>query len=124
MMIMADQDYALRALVCMAEAGRRLSSLELARATKASRDYLIQVFQPLRNVGILDAMPGKSGGYALASDPASISVLDVFDALREPQSWEPEAWPSARVSAAVRAALGEITAKSLAMSLFDGEKEG
>ena len=47
------------------------------------RDYLIQLAQLLRNAGIIEARPGKHGGYRLAKKPEEISVLDVMTALDE-----------------------------------------
>ena len=120
-MIMSDQDYALRALVCLARAGGQMSSPEIAHATKASRQYLIQIFQQLRDAGIVDSKPGKYGGYSLSIDPASIGVLQVFDALRKPQSWTADSWASAYVAAETRAALAKITIGDLALALSGKE---
>ena len=44
------------------------------------RDYLIQLAQLLRNAGLIEARPGKHGGYRLAKDPADISVLQIISA--------------------------------------------
>ena len=123
MMIRADQDYALRALICLARAEGRMSSLEIAQATKASRQYLIQIFQRLRNAGIVDAKPGKDGGYAISTDPAGIAVAQVFDALREPQNWSSDAWASACVAAEMRTALDGITIGDLALASLQARKE-
>ena len=116
-MIKAEQDYALRAIVGLAASGRRMSSLEIACATNTSRQYLVEIFQRLRSAGLLDACRGQHGGYALARDPQDISVLDVFDALQEPQSWRPEAWPCAHVADRARAAFEAITIDSLAKAV-------
>ena len=45
------------------------------------RDYLIQLAQLLRNAGIIEARPGKHGGYRLAKDPADTNVLEIMEAL-------------------------------------------
>ena len=45
------------------------------------RDYLIQLAQLLRNAGIIEARPGKHGGYRLANDPSKITLLQVVNAL-------------------------------------------
>ena len=47
------------------------------------RDYLIQLAQLLRNAGIIEARPGKYGGYFLARSPKDVTVLDVLDALED-----------------------------------------
>ena len=88
MLINATHDYALRMCCFLARKGGSASSKEIAEATGAPRDYLIQIAQPLRDAGILDARVGKGGGYALASDPGEVSVLDVMRAVAE--ATEPE----------------------------------
>lgn len=47
------------------------------------RDYLIQLAQLLRNAGIIEARPGKHGGYRLAKDPNDVTLLQVINALDE-----------------------------------------
>ncbi len=42
---------------------------------------IIQLAQLLRNAGIIEARPGKHGGYRLAHDPSKITLLQVVNAL-------------------------------------------
>lgn len=67
----------------LARKGGRASSKEIADATGAPRDYLIQLAQLLRDSGIIEGQPGKHGGYALAKNPGEISALDVMRAVDE-----------------------------------------
>lgn len=83
MLINATQDYALRMCCYLARKGRRASTREIADASGASRQFLTQLAQPLRDAGILDARVGKGGGYMLAKDPWEISVLAVMRAVDE-----------------------------------------
>lgn len=74
MMLNAAQDYALRMCGYLARKGGAASSKEIAEATGAPRDYLIQLAQLLRNTGVVKAQPGKHGGYSLAKQACEISV--------------------------------------------------
>lgn len=94
MLVNAAHDYALRMCCHLARKGGRASSSEIAEATGAPRDYLIQLAQLLRGAGIVKASPGKYGGYALAKEPDQISALEVMRAVdesREPKRMGEEA---------------------------------
>lgn len=58
-------------------ARRRISP----RTCRSPRDYLIQLAQLLQHAGIIEARPGKHGGYRLANDPSKITLLQVVNAL-------------------------------------------
>lgn len=47
------------------------------------RDYLIQLAQLLRRAGIIEARPGKNGGYSLAKPASEITLFEVIEALDE-----------------------------------------
>lgn len=78
----ASVEYGMRAVLYLAEKGSICSSREVADEMSIPRDYLIQLAQLLRNVGIIHARPGKNGGYSLAKDASEISMLDIFNALQ------------------------------------------
>ncbi len=83
MQFKASTDYGIRAILYLAVQGTTCSSRDIAEDMSIPRDYLIQLAQLLRNAGIIEARPGKHGGYRLAKDPSEISVLDVMNALDE-----------------------------------------
>jgi len=73
-------------LQAMVEFARRygsgpISLSEVARAQELPLPYLEQVIAPLRRSGLLTSARGVHGGYALAREPAAISVGDVFRAM-------------------------------------------
>lgn len=82
-MLIASQDYALRACALLARRGGAMSSQDIARETSAPRDYLIQLSQPLRNAGIIQSAPGKGGGYRLARPAEEVSALEILEAARK-----------------------------------------
>lgn len=79
----ASTDYGLRAVLYLAHKGGTCSSKEISEEMLIPRDYLIQLAQLLRRAGIVDARPGKNGGYRLAKDPADITLLAVMHAVGE-----------------------------------------
>jgi Rrf2 family nitric oxide-sensitive transcriptional repressor len=54
---------------------------ELARTQHVSGSYLAKVFQQLSHAGLVRAVRGKRGGYALARPPVDITIGDVVRAL-------------------------------------------
>ncbi len=83
MRLKASTEYGMRTVLYLAEKGGIVSSRAVAEDMCIPRDYLIQLAQLLRNAGIIEARPGKNGGYGLAKDPQKISVLDVMNALSD-----------------------------------------
>lgn len=83
MQLKASTDYGLRAVLYLAERNATCSSKDIAHDMSIPRDYLIQLAQLLRNAGIIEARPGKHGGYRLAKDPGKITLLQVISALDE-----------------------------------------
>ncbi len=83
MQLKASTDYGMRAILYLAAKNRTCSSKDIASDMAIPRDYLIQLAQQLRNASLIEAHPGKHGGYCLAKDPSEISVLDVMIAIDE-----------------------------------------
>lgn len=85
-LIKRNTDYALRALVHMAEAehGRFYRMGELATATGAPETFLRKVVQKLDAAGVVSTRRGRSGGVCFRKDPDSITVLEVVEAVQGP----------------------------------------
>lgn len=54
---------------------------DLARAESIPSNYLVQILNELRTAGIIVSKRGKRGGYALARQPAEISLHDIMKAV-------------------------------------------
>lgn len=54
---------------------------EVARVQELPLPYLERIVASLRRAGLLQSVRGAHGGYMLSTDPASISVGDVFRAV-------------------------------------------
>jgi len=75
-------DYALRATVCLAMNSDKVLTTEfIAQITKVPAPYLAKIIKSLSRVGIITSQRGVKGGSRLAKAAASISVLDVMNAV-------------------------------------------
>lgn len=54
---------------------------EIVERRGVPKTYLEQIFNRLGKRGLIRSVRGNQGGYALAHDPAQISVLSVLEAL-------------------------------------------
>ena len=72
--------YSVRILALMASrpAGHVFSRHDIAEAEGISPTYVQQLMMSLRTAGLVSSHRGRVGGFALARDPATISVADVL----------------------------------------------
>jgi Rrf2 family protein len=81
-MISTTGEYALRAIVSLAQhPGRPLTAAELATHTFVPQGYLSKVMLQLAKSGIVKSQRGINGGFTLARDANTVSVLDVLRAV-------------------------------------------
>jgi Rrf2 family transcriptional regulator, iron-sulfur cluster assembly transcription factor len=75
-------DYAIRAMLAltMAPSGL-LSSRKIAEEMKIPPRFLPQIMGDLTRAGLVDAHPGRSGGYKLAQTADSVTLLRVIEAI-------------------------------------------
>ncbi|MDR5655531.1 Rrf2 family transcriptional regulator [Ruixingdingia sedimenti] len=66
--------------------GKVLPGKSLAELHGVSETYLLKHLRALTAAGVIEALPGPRGGYRLARAPASITLLDIVEAIdgREP----------------------------------------
>ncbi|WP_404712547.1 Rrf2 family transcriptional regulator [Sphingomonas sp. MMS24-J13] len=68
-------EYALRALICLAERPDRICSIsEIATAIGAPHDHLSKVVHRLGKTGYVTGLRGRSGGIVLARPPDQIKL--------------------------------------------------
>ena len=73
-------DYAIRCLVYLTRTRDRLATKsEIAKATSAPDLFVAKILQQLVRAGLVASTRGVHGGFVLARDPASLSLLDVID---------------------------------------------
>ncbi len=86
MKITAQEEYGLRCLLRLAQAGegQALTIPEIAAAEGLSTPYAAKLLALLRQGDLIESVRGRSGGYRLASSPQDIRLGAVLLALGEP----------------------------------------
>jgi Rrf2 family transcriptional regulator, iron-sulfur cluster assembly transcription factor len=76
-------DYAVRAMLALTRSNGTglVSARRIADAMAIPVRFLPQVLTDLQRAGLVEALPGRAGGYRLSRDPATISLLDVIEAV-------------------------------------------
>lgn len=83
-MITKEADYAIRAVLCLAQNSRvpvRLSAADLSRQMDIPYRFLRNITRLLVEAGIVEARRGNGGGLKLRQPPAKLSVYDVIQAV-------------------------------------------
>jgi DNA-binding IscR family transcriptional regulator len=94
----------------MAQADGPMTSEVLAKAMQTNPVVIRRTMAGLRDAGFVRSEKGHGGGWSLASDPAKVTLRDVYDALGEPTLLaigNRTESPGCVVEAAVNAALGK-----------------
>ncbi|HEX4055061.1 MAG TPA: Rrf2 family transcriptional regulator [Tepidisphaeraceae bacterium] len=75
-------EYALRAVVCLAQSdGNPLTTQQISALTRVPASYMSKVLQLLGRATLISATRGIGGGYVLSVRPAELSVLQVVNAI-------------------------------------------
>lgn len=83
MLLNKTSEYGIRAMLYLAQAGSNgyISAGDIGRQLDISSHFLTKIMQQLTAAGLVKSYRGPNGGLALARDPESISVRDVYVAL-------------------------------------------
>jgi Rrf2 family iron-sulfur cluster assembly transcriptional regulator len=86
MQITNQADYAMRALLFIAQLGpgKQAPSNVIAEEMQMSRLFLSRINSQLSNAGLISTRRGARGGISLAKDPAEISIYDIIVAIDGP----------------------------------------
>jgi Rrf2 family iron-sulfur cluster assembly transcriptional regulator len=75
-------DYAIRAMLALTSAGGGLmSSRKIAEEMKIPPRFLPQIMGDLTRAGLVEAHPGRAGGYRLARPASTVTLLTVIEAV-------------------------------------------
>lgn len=80
-MISQTAEYALRAVVFLADQSAPRTTAAIAEATHVPAGYLSKVMQGLSKSGFVHSQRGLHGGFALVEDPTKLTVLSVVNAV-------------------------------------------
>ena len=80
-----DTDYALRMLVHLAEQSPRgVAASDLSDQLDVPHGFAQKILRKLVAAGILEAKPGRRGGFGLVRPPRGVSLMDVIVAVQGP----------------------------------------
>ena len=76
-------DYAVRAMVALTRGAGNglLSARRISDAMDIPVRFLPQVLADLLRAGLIEAAPGRAGGYRLSRDPEALTLLEVIEAV-------------------------------------------
>jgi len=81
-MISQTAEYALRAIVCLAEHNDTVATLQqIAVATKVPSGYLSKVLQGLVRSGLVISQRGPAGGFTLARPAGELTIYEIVQAV-------------------------------------------
>lgn len=86
MQITRQADYAVRAIVYLAELGpdKRAATSQIAQEKQIPPSFLAKIVSQLSVAGLLQTSRGARGGVSLAKSPDNISLLEVVEAIDGP----------------------------------------
>ena len=84
MKITCESDYALRILRCLGQTGSVTGSRMISENIAVPERFTLKILRKLMMSGFVTSKQGPGGGYSLAADPGSITVLDVVEAVDGP----------------------------------------
>lgn len=86
MQITRQADYAVRAVLYLAELGpgARASTAQIAEEQRIPATFLAKIISQLSAAGILRAVRGARGGVTLARPPHEVSLLEIVEAIDGP----------------------------------------
>src|SRR5262245_12826045 len=80
-MISQTVEYALRAVVYLADEAESRTVQQIAEVTRVPPAYLSKVMQSLSRAGLVHSQRGLHGGFSLAKTPADLTIWEVVDAV-------------------------------------------
>jgi len=86
MQITRQADYAVRAIMYLAEMGpnQKAATSQIAEEQDIPLSFLAKIIAQLSVAGLLQTMRGARGGVSLARKPGEISLLEVVEAIDGP----------------------------------------
>lgn len=80
-MISQTAEYALRAIVFLADRGEAQTTQQISQVTHVPAGYLSKVLQSLARAGLVNSQRGVHGGFTLAKPADQLTVWEVVDSV-------------------------------------------
>src|SRR5688572_28100946 len=90
---------AVHVLAAIANYKTTFTSEVLAGSVNANPVFVKRILVKLSKAKLVKTTVGKSGGYALARSPKSISLLDIYSAVNPPHAFAIHAYPKTKACA-------------------------
>jgi len=106
---------AVHVLAAIAHYDGTFTSEHLAGSVNTNPVFVKRILVKLSKAHLVNSTVGKSGGYALARDPGSISLLDIYSAVTPPEPFAIHAYPERAdcvVSRNIKDVLGDVRAEA------------
>ena len=88
--VLQQSDYAIRCVIHLVENRGRLSTKsEIAKAVEAPELFVAKILQRLVKAKVLVSVRGIHGGFSLAREPSTISLLDILGASQASLAFRP-----------------------------------
>ncbi len=87
MKLSSKTQYGTRILLQVAittQSGRLAQGKELAAKQNINEPYLEQIMVSLKKAGMIQTVRGRRGGYLLAIDPKTVTLLDIIETFEGP----------------------------------------
>jgi Rrf2 family nitric oxide-sensitive transcriptional repressor len=81
MQLNVTTDYAVRALVYLAEENRMVTGVEIANKMQIPPTYLLTIMATLKKAGFISVKRGNAGGYMLAKPQSEITLWDIMEVM-------------------------------------------
>lgn len=72
---------ALHAMVLIARSEKKLNVNQISEAIESSKHHVAKVMQRLAKEDFVASNRGPSGGFVIKTDPAELSLLDIYEAI-------------------------------------------
>ncbi len=79
MHITREADYAVRIVICLSAAGRRMDAGSISEQTDVTLRFALKILRKLVSQGIVRSFKGTQGGYELERPPEAITLREVVE---------------------------------------------
>jgi Rrf2 family protein len=81
MHITLEADYAVRIVICLAEASDRMDASSISESTGVTLRFALKILRKLVYQGIVKSFKGTQGGYEMAKDPGEVTLREVIETI-------------------------------------------